>query len=262
MADFLPDDPLLDWQPWIRVNTVSVAGGIHLWKARLSEWAASANNFYTSLSEAEKERARRFHIKGLRERFSIAHGILRNVLSVYLDLPAAAIQFNTLSSGKPVLAGESRARNPGLKFNLSHSEDLLILAVSQEPEVGVDVEWIETGHDHSAISRHFFAAEELHWLQSMAPELQGNVFYKLWTCKEAVLKASGSGLRQNLDSVKIEPGPGEKLDRSQLLAGKIGRETWEIFTFEPEAGYIAALAYKMVASAATKPKIKFFKWTG
>ncbi len=253
MQHFMPEQQKTDWEKW--TGSSYQISGIHVWKADLYEQAANVKKYYSSLAETEKERAERYRFVTVRQRFTIAHGMVREVLGCYLHLPPAEVEIAKLPSGKPVVAGKS------INFNFSHSEDLLLLAVSKKHELGIDAEWIKPGFDHAAVSEHFFAPNERQWLQSLAPEVRGKAFFQLWTCKEAVLKAAGSGLQRNLEEVKIEFQAGEELARCKLDWGPELEDTWAVKTFIPEAGYAAALAFNQDASAAVLPDLKFFHWT-
>ena len=260
MLEFLLEKQNPEWEK--RTGGVIHLGEIHVWKAVLQDEAEKVKKYYASLSETEKDRAGRFRSNTIRRRFTMAHGIVREVLGNYLNLPAAAVEFASLPSGKPVLAGTASINRPALKFNLSHSEDLLLMAVSLEYDLGIDVESIEPGFDQAAVSKHFFAVEEMDWLQSLAPDQQAEAFFQLWTCKEAALKADGSGLRRNLENVKIEFDARKKLARCRLDSSKMEGDTWAIQVFCPEPGYTAALAFNLDASAAETPELKFFRWMG
>lgn len=259
MQQFLPEQTP-GWEKWTG-SSIQISG-IHVWKAALHEHAANVKKYYSSLVETEKERAERYRFETIRQRFTIAHGIVREVLGCYLHLPPAEVEFASLPSGKPVLAGKSIIDRSIINFNFSHSEDLLLLAVGKKHELGIDVEWIKPGFDHAAVSEHFFAPNERQWLQSLASELQAKAFFQLWTCKEAVLKAAGSGLQRKLEEVKIEFSAGEELARCKLEWGLAPEDTWAVKTFIPEPGYTAALAFNQNASAAVLPELKFFHWKG
>ncbi len=207
--------------------------GIHVWKVHLLDGKGWEKKYFSWLSDEEKQRARRIHFEAQRQRFTIAHGAVREILGCYLHQPAADIEFMAAPSGKPLLMDRSAINAPVPQFNYSHSGDLLILAVSQRYELGIDVEQISSKIDYETISRHFYNPDELSWLQSLAPKHQAEAFYRLWTCKEAVLKADGSGLRQSLEAMKIEPDSSEKIRQGWLASCTVGAKTWTIQLFKP-----------------------------
>ena len=174
MMQFLLEKQNPEWSKW--TGGAILLGEINIWKADLQDQAANAEKYYSCLSETEKDRAGRFRSDTIRQRFTTAHGIVREILGNYLNLPAAELEFDSLPSGKPVLAGRSYLNRPAIKFNLSHSEDLLLMALSLEYDLGIDVEWIEPGFEHVAVSEHFFASDEMEWLQSLEPDQQAEAF--------------------------------------------------------------------------------------
>ncbi len=257
---FLPVNPMPEWEAKTAADFALV--GIQIWKVHLVDWMGWDEEFFGWLSDEEKKRARRMRVESLRRRFSIAHGVVREILGGYLHQPPADIEFEITPSGKPILGGRSANLNPMLQFNFSHSDELLLLAVCQGYELGIDVELMSKEIEHGAISRHFFALDEISWLQSLAPEHQAEAFYRLWTCKEAVLKADGSGLRQSLEAMKIVPETGQKTQPGWQASGRSGSKTWDIQVFQPAPEYTAALAINQEASAAFLPEIRYFNWTG
>ncbi len=260
MTFLLRDDPIPEWENKpageIELN------GIDVWKVRLQAQAGDEKKYYSWLSEVEKGRAQRLRSEPLRHRFAIAHGVVREILGIYLNTAAARIEFTAAPSGKPVISGPSLIGNAQLHFNYSHSEDLLVLAVSRGFELGIDVERIRPEIEHTAISGHFFAPEEIGWLQSLTPENRSEAFYRIWTCKEAVLKADGSGLRQSLDTVKVEFSSIKKTKGGWQAESHLGSKTWTIQIFKPAQEYAAALAFCLDASAAILPEIRYYSWIG
>ena len=141
MSLFMPEDQMPIWET--RAAGEFELSGIHVWKVLLQDWIGEEKKYYSWLSESEKTRLHRIRFESLRQRFSIAHGIVREILGSYLHQPAAAIEFDASPLGKPFLDGKSLINNPALKFNYSHSEQLLVIAISQDYESGVDVEQIK-----------------------------------------------------------------------------------------------------------------------
>jgi 4'-phosphopantetheinyl transferase len=141
------------------------------------------------LSDEEAERAAQFVKETDRARYVLAHAMLRTLLARRLAAAPAEIAFATGPNGKPRLTG------PGaeLAFNLSYGDGMVALAFARRP-VGVDVEALRDGLAFSEIGRRFFQSDELHYLESGTGLEVRNRFFRLWTRKEAVLKALGVGL--------------------------------------------------------------------
>lgn len=156
--------------------------------------------FLTSLlSEDEIQRANRFHFPEHRRRFVVARGMLRELLGQYLNLDPMQVQFEYSSHGKPRIQGES-----SLKFNLSHSQDLVLYGFTLEREIGVDLEYLRPLENASQLAQRFFCPREYEVIRTLDLENQKKVFFKAWTAKEAYLKAIGAGISGGLDQVELE----------------------------------------------------------
>jgi 4'-phosphopantetheinyl transferase len=145
------------------------------------------------LSEDERERALRLIIPSKRRQSVRARAALRHVLAGYLpDSDPRGLRFEYGEHGKPTLV---QAGAP--TFNLSHSHELGLLGVvvdNPDLRLGVDIEHARPGRAFEAIAEHFFTDEEAAWLASLGPEQCASGFYRMWTHKEAYLKALGTGL--------------------------------------------------------------------
>jgi 4'-phosphopantetheinyl transferase len=128
-----------------------------------------------------------------------------------------------------------------IEFNLSHSGDVALLAVTRGPAVGVDVEQVILVSGLQPMASRFFSAYENAALSEVPPDTRDFAFYCCWTRKEAFLKAVGHGLAHPLDSFDVSLD--EK--RPRLVAVRGDRETpskWTLFHLCPAPGYVAALA--------------------
>ncbi len=156
---------------------------------------------------------------------------MRQILGRYLELPADRVELTYESKGKPRLAGSST-----LCFNLSHSGDLALLAVTSGLEVGVDVEIVRSDLQVDGLARFFTDAERTRIL-ALSPGEKESTFFRWWTRKEAVLKAEGSGLSGGLDRLDISGCPP---DFVRFPDG--GRQWWRVEDLEVDSGYAAAVA--------------------
>lgn len=148
------------------------------------------------LSEEEWQRARRFHFQKDQHRFIMTHHFLRRILAQETQESPQTLVLTQTPYGKPMLQGF-----PELHFNLSHAHERVIVAVSQGQPIGVDIEHLRPIEELD-LARRFFNAEEVETLQALEPEQRLTLFFRLWTCKEAYLKATGEGLR-GLGQVRI-----------------------------------------------------------
>lgn len=194
-----------------------LAGGeVHVWRAELG--AAISPEWRETLSPDECIRAERFHSAEDRARFITGRGLLRTILGRYLDLPPAALRFAHGPHGKPELTGVCSA----LRFNLSHSADLMLLAVTHARAVGIDLEQVRPDVPFQTLADHYFDPEDAWDLRLLPPDERAWKFYDLWTSAEARLKASGRGLGEGLKVV--------------------APDRWSLLKLTPAAGYAATLA--------------------
>lgn len=142
------------------------------------------------LSEQERERAARFVRDDDRHRWTAARAALRGLLAAYLDADPCALRFADGAHGKPRLAGSD-----ALRFNLSHSGDVALIAVALGREVGVDVELPRRAVDHVALARRVLTAEQAERIAAIAdPGAREQAFLMAWVRWEAVLKCRGVGI--------------------------------------------------------------------
>lgn len=189
------------------------------------------------LDDEERARSRRFVHRVDRSRFVIAHAALRWVLARSTDVDPAAIRYDHGAHGKPRLAPGLRR----LEFNLSHSQELALLAVTRDRPVGVDVECM---HPLSGgvldPSDTPFSATERKTLRALPPAERRAGFFRCWTRKEALIKATSEGLSRDLDSFDVDVSPGSE---SALLRidGRTGEDAgWLLRDLPAPPGYAAA----------------------
>ncbi len=196
------------------------AGEVHVWRAWLDVCTEVFGRLEASLAPDERERAARFRFARDRERFVAARGILRDILARYLGVNAAAPRFRYGEAGKPALEG-----SPELRFNASHSHGLGLYAVALGRDVGIDVELIRPGPAGERIAERFFYPSETASLRALPEEQQAGAFFRIWTRKEAYIKAVGKGLSIPLNSFAAEEVPG-----------------WGVRDLDPDPRYRAAIA--------------------
>lgn len=159
------------------------------------------------------------------------------VLARYLGVPAAEIRFSTGPYGKPELAGSSSPR-----FNLSHSGELLVLAIAHGTDVGVDVEKVRPVPRAVPLAQRFFRPEEADVLNGVNGEQVDRAFFHCWTQKEAYLKAIGTGFHTDPQSFSVACEHGATAALRWISNDDAA--CWSMHTWEPAAGYLAALALR------------------
>jgi 4'-phosphopantetheinyl transferase len=162
---------------------------VHTWCANLAVSMDQLQHYAQTLSIDEQARAARFKFPHHRDRFIAARGILRTLLSKYLNQSPASFKFSYSDRGKPLLD------NP-LQFNVSHSEDLALYAFTYDRSIGIDVEVIRSVENLEGLTQRFFCPSEHQAIAQLPPEVQHKLFFRYWTCKEAYLKATGEGLSE------------------------------------------------------------------
>jgi 4'-phosphopantetheinyl transferase len=191
------------------------------------------------LSQGERERAARLLRPGGRERFVAARGILREVLAERVGLAPAAVPIVPGRNGKPQL--DPAAALVDLRFNLSHSGDWALIALAEGREVGVDIEQHSRRRDLDGLARRVLSDAELaDWAGTATDDAREELFFALWTRKEAYAKGIGEGLGVVMRELTLEPAG----DPGRWLARVTGEPVadWTVTDLEAPAGYSAALA--------------------
>lgn len=197
----------------IRTPPPLKAGHVHLWRAVLTPTDAVRE----VISPTEWLRAGKLHFPIDRERFIATRGILRHILAGYLDVDPREVLFETGTHGKPGIAGGGT-----LRFNLSHSGEIMLLAVTYARELGVDIEKMKENVPFETLADHYFDPEDAWDLRLLPASKRAWKFYDIWTTTEAKLKAEGVGVANGLKVA--EP------------------DRWSLLKLIPAPGYTAAVA--------------------
>lgn len=180
----------------------------HVWQVDLDSGESDIRHSEALLCCAEKKRAERFVFLEHRRRFITAHAELRIILGGYLGLDPENVSIMPDENGKPALTPATNC--PSLYFNLSHSAGIAIIGISAGRAIGVDVEHVRPVFHMDGICRRFFVKSEARLVELAPDEVRSEMFFQLWTMKEACLKACGEGLRglKGLPSIVCETGAG------------------------------------------------------
>jgi 4'-phosphopantetheinyl transferase len=171
---------------------------VHIWRLYLPDFTQDTANLAKLLSPDELHRAERFHFPIHQERFIITRGLLRKTLNLYTTIASDALIFHYGEHGKPCLANNDF----DLRFNVSHSHDMAVFAFTVHKEIGIDIEKIELSFKDS-VAKRFFSPAEYQELVQLPETEQVIAFYKIWSRKEALIKALGKGLYTPLDSFTV-----------------------------------------------------------
>lgn len=202
---------------------------IHVLVAPLTEMISDERS--AVLNHDERERAMRLLSPLHQQRFIASHVILREILGLYLHADPAILQFAYNSYRKPTLAAPFAS---SLQFNISHSEDLAVYAITRSGDIGIDIEKIGPGYK-SDIAERFFTSAEIAALAALPPSQQAVGFYRVWARKEAIIKANGKGLSQELSSFSVAVE-----DRLETILTE--ENSWTLIPLAIHPAYAAALA--------------------
>ncbi|BAZ03959.1 4'-phosphopantetheinyl transferase HetI [Calothrix sp. NIES-3974] len=219
------------WLPAPKEMTI-LPDEIHIWRIDLDQSESTLKHFATILSADELSRADRFYFQQHRQRFTAGRGILRTILSQYLNVTPGEVEFSYEEFGKPVLSEKFSDRK--IWFNLSHCQGLALLAVCQNRPIGIDLEYVRPVSDVLSLAQQFFSTNEYAVMRSLSPYQKQEIFFRYWTCKEAYLKATGAGISQ-LQKIEVSINGNEP---AKLLSVS----DWSLLELVPEHNTVAAIA--------------------
>jgi len=221
-------------------------GEIHLYCTTLPQEASELTRFERLLSVSETDRACKLKSSKARNRFIAGRGMLRGILGGYLCIDPAEVRIAAGEHGKPFL--DEGAFD--LRFNLSHADEIMVLAVSAGIEVGIDLERIDADKAIHDMARLAFSRQEQEELLALPASRQSEAFYRLWVRKEACLKACGRGFSLPGSSFSV-PLFNEAATSSQVCCNGT---FWQVMDIDAPCDYCAALVYETRTSALPPPK--------
>lgn len=233
----------VEWQP-DRVMPFPVETVV-VWRVAMKINDPLRDDEWTVLSADERARAERFKFDEPRIRLVRCRHALRNILGRWLDVAPSMLRFEYGQHGKPDLVGQGTMPS----FNVSHSHDWAIIAVTATGELGVDVERCDDRITWPGLARRFFSAREVDDLFSLHPERQLAGFYQIWTEKEAFIKAIGRGLSFPLSSFSVEANPARPRALLAIDDPQFNATTWQMGDVDPAPGYAATVIWNGPARA-------------
>lgn len=209
-------------------------GEVHLWFATLEELRPQLTYYNSLLDPVETERAQRFRFKQDRERFILGHGVLRELLGTYFKRDGSLIRFTRGPFGKPYLERKK------LRFNFSDTKDAILLGFTTGQEIGVDIETMVREVDHAAVSEHYFSSTEIASIQAGGTAAKRR-FLEYWTRKEAVLKASGVGIMDDLRVLRVDAVHNVMTIEHEAFVSMAAPE-YHLYTWNFGSDHLASLA--------------------
>jgi 4'-phosphopantetheinyl transferase len=212
---------------------------VHVWKLDLRLPAKGLARLKSLLSRDELGRMEELSHPLHRSRSIAARGRLRELMASYTDQAPAEIEFEYGNYGKPYL--KSAGPSSGVSFNLSHSKDVVLLAITRRREVGVDIEYIKPGRNYLAVAQFYFSERERSQLAALPERARQEAFFHGWARKEAFIKALGLGLAFPLDDFSVSVHP-EAAGLLEVRGEQQAAARWQVIKLQVDGPFTAALA--------------------
>jgi 4'-phosphopantetheinyl transferase len=206
-------------------------------------------------SEEERRRAAAFFTEGDRRTYSAAHAALRAVLSRILDRPPSSIEITSEGGAKPALRYRTHPL-PDLRFNLSHTRNAVLIATAFACEVGIDIESHRPLDDLEALAQTILSPAELVTWESLDTASRPAAFYRIWTRKEACLKAIGLGLFRDPRAITVPASPEPLVTPVPVpsLSEDSPTSPWQLSDVPVWPGFSAALCWQTASTPGEEPK--------
>ena len=225
------------------------ADDCHIWCADLSASMGRLPLWEQSLSASERTQAGKFYFSQDRRAYAARHGILRHILAGYLAMRPGEIHLVRDANGKPRIDPSTNALD--LRFSLSRSAHIAVVAVVRHCEVGVDVEMVRDIPDWELVAQWAFSQRELRVLDELPAPQRPGAFFQGWTRKEALLKCRGDGIVSGTRHVEVFLDAGER----PCLDGRRLQPCWDLRAFAPAPGFAAT-----VATDKARARVSYRSW--
>lgn len=213
---------------------------VHIWRVDLDRPPDALDRLSAVLDPAEQARAARFVQPRDRRRYSAARGALRWLLGGYIGQAPTEVQLDYGRHGKPYLI----QAETDVRFNVAHSHETALIGVTVGVEIGVDIEHRRAVPELESIARHHFAPGEMARLLAAPPAARQAAFLRLWTRKEAFIKAVGEGLSYPLRTFEVSLETDGVANLVQVGDDAKEADAWSLIHLEPAPGYVGAAAWR------------------
>lgn len=220
-------------------------GDVHVWCAYCDNITDPLllSRYHGVLNDNERSQQTRFYFDKHRHQYLVTRALVRSVLSLYANsITPQQWQFKKNGYGKPYI-GNSDLPIP-LRFNLSHTDELIVMAVTLDQEIGIDVEYLPRLGQMLDIANRFFSPIEVKQLHSLPEEEKINRFFDLWTLKEAYIKACGMGLSIPLDHFSYSFSSQGKISIEFAPERNDLPELWQFWQIRPSDSHKISVAIK------------------
>ncbi len=207
---------------------------VHLWYLELDNMRSSAEDLRDMLTSEELARADRFHFEADRQRFLIGHALLRHLLAAYRGGDPRTLEIRRGVHGKPYLP------DGALRFNFSDTKDAVVIGLTAGQEIGVDIETMGRSVDHAGVSEHYFTPREIAAIAAAGPDAK-RMFLRYWTRKEAILKASGVGIMDDLRILNVGDARNEmRIGHAEFL--RLAPDGYHVLSLDIGNDHLVAMA--------------------
>ncbi len=224
------------WQEPIPELLTAGIEDVHFWKADLPQAAGDLGYYKTIISPEESKRVCNLCIEERKNRYIITHGILNVITGIYLSVKPEEVVIRYNTNGVPFIDGISQS----FFFNLSCSKELALYCFSSRWKSGIDIEHQSGVKDIFRFSRRYFTRKENELLLKAESQELLVLFYRIWTRKEACLKAPGWGLTKPLNYLDVDPAADSPF--ISMGGSGSGELTLAVSDIETESGYSASAA--------------------
>lgn len=229
-----PGGPEPAWAASEPLVLPSPAAGVDVWICGLGRTRAQVDELAAVLSAAELARSARFGRDDLRDRYIVGRATLRTLLGRRLGRAPAAVVIERGTRGRPFAADAN-----GLDFNVSHTEGVALIGMTVGVRIGVDVEHDARQLNVEGVARKFMAASEQRALADLEPDARRRALLRLWTCKEAMSKATGDALSAPFGRLEVETGPALRLADGPP---PYGPAAWRLLPVAMPGGFLGTVA--------------------
>jgi 4'-phosphopantetheinyl transferase len=223
-----------------RVFTPLDNDSIHLWSAQYRDLALHLPSAWDFLSQKEREKSSNFLRPVDSKRYVLRHGLLRYILSIYTNTDPGLLPLVNGIQGKPGLHPKSDFHE--LSFSLSHADQVVSVGIVRTHSIGIDIVKANPDYPFHDIIEYLFTPGEKEFMQRVAPGQRYMLFFKIWALKEAIVKATGDGIRMmnSTDVTSVIEESGNASSRILKINEKSGN--FIIYHFRPAKSYLGAVA--------------------
>jgi 4'-phosphopantetheinyl transferase len=213
-----------------------LAGCVIVWIAQVAKARDSLIFLEPCLDGRDRERAARFRFPEDRARFVLGRGLARKCLGRYLGQTAETIELAYTDRGRPVLRGDE-----AIQFSISHTHDLVAIAVTTDARVGIDLEYVQSRPNVLELAKQIFSEKDLQTFQALPHDEMRPAFFRAWTRKEAYLKARGEGIAEGLRQISVSFDP-EETGTIMDARDESAEQAWRLLSLPVPADYMGSMA--------------------